>query len=394
MSGAGATAPHPAHVAAPVAPLHVLLVEDNPGDAELMAEMLQDDVPDVASFTIRHVARLADARAELDRSPVDVVLLDLSLPDSHGLDSLQTLRAVAPELPVVVMTGLADDEVALRAVQAGAQDYLVKGRDAAGAVRRAVRYAVERQRLIRAAQHASAARDEMLGVVSHDLRNPIGTIGMCAQALLDPDPVPPENAREMGAIIERSCDWMLRLIGDLLDVTRMEAGVLALQLDPLPVAGVVASLLEMYGPLAERRGVSLQAFVAPDMPRVYGDGDRIFQALGNLVANAVKFTPAEGEVTITVESVENGAEDGDAGIIFHVSDTGPGIAAEAQAHLFDRFWQARSAHRGGAGLGLAIARAIMLAHGGTIDVRSTPGVGTIFSCSFPPAPAQTPTPPA
>ncbi len=387
MSGAGATVVSPA-LAAPPAPLRVLLVEDNPGDAELIAEMLRDDVPDVASFAIRHVARLADARAELDRSPVDVVLLDLSLPDSHGLDSLQTLRAVAPELPVVVMTGLADDEVALRAVQAGAQDYLVKGRDAAGAVRRAVRYAVERQRLIRAAQRAAAARDEMLGVVSHDLRNPIGTIGMCAQALLDPEPVPPDNAREMGAIIERSCDWMLRLISDLLDVTRMEAGVLSLQLGTIPVAGVVASLLEMYGPLAERRGVSLQVSVAPDMPRVYGDNDRIFQALGNLVGNAVKFTPAGGEVTITVEVVEDG------GVLFHVSDTGPGIAAEAQAHLFDRFWQARSAHRGGAGLGLAIARAIMLAHGGTIEVRSTPGVETTFSCSFPPAPAETSTPPA
>lgn len=389
MSGAGASAMPPTDTA-PSAPLNVLLVEDNPGDAELMAEMLDEAIPDVASFVTRHVTRLADACVELGRSPVDVVLLDLSLPDSHGLGSLETVRSVAPEVPVVVMTGLADDEVALRAVQAGAQDYLVKGRDGSGAVRRAVRYAVERQRLIRTAQRATAARDEMLAVVSHDLRNPIGTIGMCAQALLDPEPVPPDNAREMGAIIERSCDWMLRLISDLLDVTRMEAGVLTLRLDVLPAPDIASSLLEMYGPLATRRGVALQASVAPDLPRVYGDSDRVYQALSNLVGNAVKFTPADGEVTITVESAGQDANDGHGAILFHVSDTGPGIAADAQAHLFDRFWQARSAHRGGAGLGLAIARAIVLAHGGTIGVRSTLGVGTTFTCSFPAAPAGTP----
>lgn len=384
MSGPGDPAP-PSDRGALPRPLAVLLVEDNPGDAELMAEMLHDEIPDVASFVTRHVTRLADARAELERSLVDVVLLDLSLPDSRGLDSLQTVRSAAPDVPVVVMTGLADDDVALRAVQAGAQDYLVKGRDSSGAVRRAVRYAVERQRLVRAAQQAAAARDEILAVVSHDLRNPIGTIGMCAQALLDPEPVSPENAREMGAIIERSCDWMLRLISDLLDVTRMEAGMLSLQLEQLSVAGIVASLLEMYGPLAARRGVSLLASVSPDLPPVRGDNDRLFQALGNLVGNAVKFTQSGGQVSITVEPAGQVVGAGDDGILVHVSDTGPGIAADAQVHLFDRFWQARSAHRGGAGLGLAIARAIVLAHRGTISVRSTLGAGTTFTCRFPPS---------
>lgn len=378
----------------PPAPLRVLLVEDNPGDAELMAEMLHEDMPDVASFVTRHVTRLSDALAGLERSPVDVILLDLSLPDSRGLDSLEAVRAALPEMPVVVMTGLADDEVALKAVQAGAQDYLVKGRDGSGAVRRAVRYAVERQRLVRAAQRATAARDEMLAVVSHDLRNPIGTIGMCAQALMDPAPVPPESAREMGAIIEHSCDWMLRLISDLLDVTRMEAGVLTLQLESLTVASLVSSLLEMYGPLATRRNITLDSSVAAELPLVYADNDRIFQALGNLVGNAVKFTQAGGHVHLKVAPASADAGVGDGGILFEVSDNGPGIAPEAQAHLFDRFWQARSARRGGAGLGLAIARAIILAHGGTISFRSTLGVGTTFTCSIPAASEGTLTQPA
>lgn len=381
--------------------LSVLLVEDNPGDAELMSEMLREGGPGSPGFSLRHVVRLADAEEELATRPVDVVLLDLSLPDGRGLDSLAAVRRAAPEVPVVVMTGLADDEVALRAVQAGAQDYLVKGRDGDGAVRRAVRYAVERQRLARMAQQAVAARDEMLAIVSHDLRSPIGIIGMCAQALLDPEPVPPESAREMGAIIDRSCDWMLRLIGDLLDVTRLEAGMLPISPDPLPVAGMVEALVEMHAPIAAEKGVTLRADVAAGLPRILADGDRLVQALGNLVGNAIKFTPAGGLVTLHVEHADEegdrdardslGGQGGErpaarGGVRFRLRDTGQGIAADTLEHVFDRFWQARSSRRGGAGLGLAIARGIVEAHGGTIEVASELGVGTTFTCTFPPAP--------
>jgi len=365
---------------APV-PMRVLLVEDNPGDAELMAEMLHDGGVAASGFALRHVARLAEARSELAAGPVDVVLLDLSLPDGRGLESLAVVRRAAPGVPVVVMTGLADDEVAVRALQAGAQDYLVKGREEGSSVRRAVRYAVERQRLARMAQQALAARDEMLAILSHDLRSPIGIVGMCAQALLDPEPTPPESAREMGAIIERSCDWMLRLISDLLDVTRLEAGMLPVRPAPLRVHEAVDTLMEMFAPLADEKGVELLARLADGLPYIHADRDRLLQALGNLLGNAIKFTEAGGSVTLQVDPVPD--DEGEPGVHFRLTDTGQGIPADALEHVFDRFWQARSSRRSGAGLGLAIARGIVEAHGGQIHVVSEQGVGTTFTCTLP-----------
>lgn len=360
--------------------LSVLLVEDNPGDAELMAEMLEDGPAEGPVFELRHVTRLADAQVELVSGPVDVVLLDLSLPDGRGLESLAVVRQAAPEVPVVVMTGLADDEVAVRALQAGAQDYLVKGREGGDSVRRAVRYAVERQRLARMAQQALAARDEMLAILSHDLRSPIGIVGMCAQALLDPEPTPPDSAREMGVIIERSCDWMLRLISDLLDVTRLEAGMLPVHMRSVPVRVVAAELREMFAPLATEKGVTFRLSLADDLPHILADNDRLLQALGNLVGNAIKFTSAGGSVALDVEQTQG--EDGRPGVLFRLADTGQGIPPEALAHVFDRFWQAHNSRRSGAGLGLAIARGIVEAHGGRIAVTSEVGVGTTFTCTF------------
>jgi len=262
-------------------------------------------------------------------------------------------------------------------VQEGAQDYLVKGRDVDGAVRRAVRYAVERQRLVRAARQATAARDEVLAVVSHDLRNPLSTISMCAQALLDLAPVSPDAARETAGVIQRSCDWMQRLISDLLDVTRVEAGTLTLHPDTLALEAVTDALAAMYAPLAAERRVALDWSVAADLPAIHADGERLIQAVGNLLGNALKFTAAGGTVTVAAVRAAGGA------VQVRVADSGCGVAPEHLAHLFDRFWQVPGTRRGGAGLGLAIAKGIVEGHGGTITVESTPGVGTTFTCTFP-----------
>jgi signal transduction histidine kinase len=243
-------------------------------------------------------------------------------------------------------------------------------------VRRAVRYAVERQRLVRAAHQAAAARDEVLAVVSHDLRNPLSTISMCAQALRDPTPASAEAARETAEIIQRSCDWMQRLISDLLDVTRVEAGTLTLHPDPLAVEAVTDALATMYAPLAAERQVRLGWSVADDLPMLHADGGRVIQALGNLLGNALKFTAAGGTVTVAVERAAGPA------VHVRVADSGCGVAAEHLAHIFDRFWQVPGTRRG-AGLGLAIAKGIVEGHGGTITVESTPGVGTTFTCTFP-----------
>ncbi|HEY0972822.1 MAG TPA: ATP-binding protein [Gemmatimonadales bacterium] len=364
--------------------LRVLVIEDSQRDAELLIETLSETAADGIEFSYRHVTKLADACETLAGWTSDVVLLDLSLPDSRGLDSLQALHAAASDVPVVVMTGLDDDAFALRAVQAGAQDYLVKGRDDGGAVRRAIRYAVERQRLVLAAREAARIRDEVLAIVSHDLRNPLSTISMCARVLLDPETESSARARELGGIIRSSSEWMERLISDLLDVARVETGALALDVEPVPPGSVIDALATMYAPLAAERDVALVARVAPDLERLHVDSDRLVQALGNLLGNALKFTPAGGRVTLAAERAD-GATGCTGGVHFRVADTGCGIASGDLARIFDRFWQVRGMRRGGAGLGLAIAKGIVEAHGGTIAVESAPGVGTTFTCTLPAA---------
>jgi signal transduction histidine kinase len=284
----------------------------------------------------------------------------------------------------VVLTGLDDEAVALQALQAGAQDYLVKGAVTGTAVRRAVRHAMERQRLLLEAQRATRARDMVLGVVAHDLRNPISTIKMCAAAL--DGAAAPDQVASMRGVIQRSAEWMEHIIRDLLDVTRIEAGRLAVELGEVPVREVLRRARELHAPLADDRGVrfdvqlagaALDAAAAP-APVLLADADRVLQAIGNLVGNAIKFTPAGGRVTLHATPRTDVPM-----VRVAVTDTGPGIAPEHLAHVFDRFWQARETRRAGAGLGLAIVKGIVEAHGGVLGVESTVGAGTTFWFDLP-----------
>jgi len=353
-------------------PLRVLVVEDNPADADLVIGYLTEPGSTTAGAEVRRVDRLARALPLLATGGVDVVLLDLSLPDADRLEGVHAIGESTPDVPVVVMTGLADDQVALAAVKAGAQDYLVKGQDGPREVRRAVRYALERQELLgreraarASAERAARARDEVLGVVSHDLRAPLTTITTCASALRDPD----ANHRELSEVIAQSAHWSLRIIRDLLDVSAIEAGRLTLRPEPMTSDAIVEMVEGMFVPIAEAAGVELTCEGSVARTWVEVDVDRLVQALGNIVGNAIKFTPRGGRVTMSVAT-------GEGTVQFRVSDTGPGVPPEHLPHLFDRFWQARATGRGGVGLGLAIAKGIVEAHGGSIRVEGGPGGGT------------------
>jgi signal transduction histidine kinase len=352
----------------------ILLVEDNEGDAELLRDALG------AGPTLLHATRLSEATALLGAHAIDVILLDLSLPDAHGLETVARVRQAAPELPIVVLTGLDDEALAMQAVQAGAQDYLVKGAVTDRGVRRAIRHARERQRLLDAARRASHARDVVLGVVAHDLRNPLGAVKMCVAALengaADGTPTPAARVLELASVIRGSTELMERIIRDLLDVSVIEAGRLTVELEPTSVDRVLARVRELHAPLATENGVTLAMEAPEDEVDVMADAERLEQALGNLLGNALKFTPRGG--TVTVSAATEGER-----VRFAVADTGRGIPADELPFVFDRFWQARTKRRGGAGLGLAIVKGIVEAHGGTVRVESTPDAGSRFSFDIP-----------
>lgn len=232
--------------------------------------------------------------------------------------------------------------------------------------------AVDNARLYEAAREAVKARDDVLAVVSHDLGNPLSAIRIGVSLLL--------RSREGAGTadggweylegIKKSVEQMERLIRDLLDVKRIEAGQLALKRKRVRPASLIDATVEMMAPLAEAREIELGTRVQRPLPPVEADRERMIQALANLVGNAVKFTEPGGNVEIQCRS-----RDGE--VVFAVVDDGAGIEAADLAHIFDRFWQAtRTRVEGGLGLGLAIVKGIVQAHGGRVWAESTPGEGT------------------
>jgi len=229
------------------------------------------------------------------------------------------------------------------------------------------------ERLTQAVQ----ARDEVLAIVSHDLRNPVGTIFSAASLLLEFD-LSPERRRDHLVSIKRSADRLSHLIRDLLDVARIEAGALRVTPARFELAGVLEELMGYQKEAAERQGVSLGTQCHGEKVQLYGDRHRVLQVLSNLVDNALKFTGEGGRVEI------GGREGGQGGgAVLWVSDTGSGISPQDQERLFDRFWQVARRDKRGAGLGLSIVKGLVEAHGGRVWVESREGEGSTFYFELP-----------
>jgi PAS domain S-box-containing protein len=235
--------------------------------------------------------------------------------------------------------------------------------------------AIDNAQAYHAARRASAARDEVLGVVSHDLRNPLSAIIMCGEALMVEED--PAEIAHVGDVIRSSARWMQHIIRDLLDVTAIEAGRLGMTIETTTVSAIVEALTVMHAAAAREREVTLHIEIADGLTVMLADPDRIIQAVGNLLANAIRFTPMGGDVWLSVTRHEA------TGIAFRVSDTGPGIPLANLPHIFDRFWQGPDGRRGGIGLGLPITKGIAEAHGGRVEVASEPGVGCTFTVVLP-----------
>ena len=230
-------------------------------------------------------------------------------------------------------------------------------------------------RLYKDADAAREAREEVLKIVAHDLRNPLSNIGAVAQTLLE-IPLREDQKKRHLEIIKRAAERMNRLIHDLLDVARMEAGNLPIEPRRVGVSELLGEVAEMMGPIAAAKELELTTRAAPELTAVRADPDRILQVFSNLIGNAVKFTPEGGRITVTAEPL--GPK-----VRMVVADTGPGIPPDQLPRIFGRMWQAQKSDTRGLGLGLTIARSIVEAHGETIDVESRVGEGTRFWFTLP-----------
>ncbi len=297
----------------------------------------------------------------------------------RGEEHVALIRSLGVSSAVIVPLPSGDDVLgALTLLRTGDHPAFDDGdRALAEELGRRAALAVHNARLYDSARRATRARDQMLGVVSHDLRNPIHTIFMSSSFMQDILPVEgSEPAREQARIIKRSAERANRLIGDLLDVTRIESGTLSLFRRPHDAIELCEEAFEAARLAAAERSITLVRELTDEPLPVVADRDRVVQALGNLIGNALKFTPADGRVTIAA------ARDGNR-VRLTVSDTGPGIPAAHLPRLFDQFWQGDSADRRGVGLGLSIVRGIALGHDGDVRVESAPGAGSSFSLLLP-----------
>jgi signal transduction histidine kinase len=228
-------------------------------------------------------------------------------------------------------------------------------------------------------QTSQKSQREFVANVSHELKTPLTSVQGFAQALLDGTANSPEAQKQAAQVIYNESGRMHRLVLDLLDLARLDAGTLDLKRSPLDVTALLNNIAEKFTPQARDGNVELQ-MDTPRLPEISGDGDRLAQVFTNLVDNALKYTPAGGIISLRASQVGSGVQ-------VEVADTGTGIPTEALPYIFDRFYQADSSRPGGqkhgSGLGLAIVKEIIAAHGGKISVLSKPGAGTIFTISLP-----------
>jgi signal transduction histidine kinase len=349
----------------------LLIIEDNPGDARLLREMLREDGAYQAELIL--AGTMGEAEKCLAEHVIDIILLDLGLPDADGLAAIRRTRAAAPGIPLVVLTGMDDEAFAAQSLQEGAQDYLIKGQIESRGLLRALRYATERKRLER-------LKDEFVSTVSHELRTPLTSISGSLGLLIGKAAgILPEPARRLLEIAHNNSQRLVRLINDILDIDKLESGRVVFDLRRIEVRSLVGKTVDSMRGFAEGNTVRIRIADSSAVAEVCADADRLAQVITNLLSNAVKFSPPDNEVVVTIEK--------DADLVrISVRDHGSGIPSHFKLRIFERFAQADATNarrQGGTGLGLSIVKQIVDRLGGEVGFIDAPGGGTIFHVELP-----------
>lgn len=367
--------------------MRVLLVEDDCVDAENVGRMLRWAKAERGVEVIRSRSLMAALEELRSGRSFDLVLLDLGLPDSRGLEAARRIREAAPDLPVVVLTGRHDQSLAVEAVRQGAQDYLVKGEVQGDTLVRAMRYAVERKKTELAPvgatrklerrtadlERRNAELQQFVYTVSHDLKSPLvtmrGFLGILKSGYsAGQDNVVKDSIRR----IEKATSHMSRLIEDLLELS--QAGRVRDEIETLDVHALLDEVTTVLRPYLDQMGATLQ--IDDDLPSIEADRAAVMRVFENLFNNALKYGCPGPDAKIAV-----GAETIDGEVRFFVKDNGPGIAPEYHEKIF-RLFQRLHNDPSGTGVGLAIVEKIMAAHNGRVWVESTPGKGATFWLAF------------
>lgn len=359
----------------PSGPVRVLLIEDSPADADFITETLSADKHH--SFRVKNAGRLSAGISLAAQEPVDVILLDLSLPDGRGLSTVVHMREAAPKTPIVVLTGSDDEILWKNALEAGAQDYLVKGEISADGLVRSLKYAIVRKRLSddlqdreRRLKEMDGLKNDFIQMITHELTTPIVAIAESLSVIeKEPDGRPQEKMEYLN-IAQRHADRLIRLTSDLIDLVQMESGHFAVRPAQIDLRNLIETAARSFQKSARDRNIRLihpDGHQAPPCP-AFIDPHRFEQVLLNLLHNAFRF--ARAEVSIKIEE--------DRGLYqIIVEDDGPGIGPDDVHRIFEKFYRGRlqGKEKPGSGLGLAIVKNIVEAHGGTITAQNRAGAG-------------------
>ncbi|MBV8760461.1 MAG: response regulator [Deltaproteobacteria bacterium] len=355
--------------------LRLLVVDDDLVDRLAIRRSVEQSGLDAS---IDEASDSSEALAKVKAGTYDCLLLDQDLPGLSGVDLAKQLRESGILTPIVFVTGRQDEELLERAVAAGITDFIPKGDLSPRRLGLRIKFAIrigraeaESRASLERANAASRARDEILAVVSHDLRGPLHAISLAMEALKDEVQGPAQ--RYLGAI-ERAGARAERLIHDLLEASAIENGALALQKTATDAASLIRQAAADHELLVKETGGKIIAHVPEEQILVQADRDRVLQVLANLIGNSLKHAKG-APIELSV------AKDGGQAIVA-VKDHGPGIGPTELPHVFDRYWSGRT-KKGGAGLGLAIAKGIVAAHGGRIAVDSSTGEGARFFFTLP-----------
>ncbi len=361
---------------------HVLVVDDEASARDGLERLLR-----IEGFDVEAAGGAPEALELAARTAPDIVVTDLRMPGMGGVELLLALRARGFELPVIVATACDEVAPAVDAIRAGASDYLTKPIDANALFlaidralatrdlrREAAALRARNEELAVEAERNLRAREELLSIVAHDVRGPLGVITLAAESLTTADRRLDADVAGTLRVIQRSAKRMTRLVEDLLDFARIQAGDLVLELGSHQASDLIREVVAMLDPVANERGIHIAVTLSDFTVRCAAE--KTVQVLANLVSNALRVSPPDRPVRLRAEPRgEHGW--------FAVEDEGLGIPREALPLVFQRGWREDKARREGAGLGLSIAKGIVEAHEGTIGVESRVGGGSTFHFTLP-----------
>jgi signal transduction histidine kinase len=362
----------------------ILVVDDTQQNVQVLTQMLRGK-----QYKVLAAFNGEDAIALLSRKTPDLILLDVMMPGMDGFETCREIRkeAAYDDIPIIFLSALSDVEAKVKALESGGVDYITKPFQQLEVLARIElhlrlrRLELERQENVARLEKMNKEKDEVLGIISHDMRNPIGGIIGISNFLRTDGPSDDKELNDMLKLIESSAERLLLLVNDLLDIALIEANSLQLTFTDTDLGAYCHDVIQLHRATAKSKGVRLDLIERVEGIVAEVDVTKFSQIVGNLVSNAIKFTEEGGQVRVEIGAVPNDPSQMQMLII----DSGMGIPKDLMPRLFEKFGAQRLGTKGekGTGLGMPLVKRYIDLHHGTITVDSMEKIGTTFTIQIP-----------